>query len=117
MRAARTETWEMIHVHDQFRREFAAIPDLVRGVPDGDTARATIVASHAQLVTDFLHNHHGTEDKLLWPSCSSVATIHSTRTADLFDELQLPLDEHLRDEEEHILPRVYNRYMATLNGG
>lgn len=144
MSAVRTETWEMVHIHDQFRREFAAIPDLVRGVPAGNTARAAIVAHHARLVTDFLHNHHVTEDKLLWPKllercpdeldqdlihrmeaqharvAELITQIHSAlqqwtttgdttdrdQVADLFEELNGPLDEHLREEEERILPLV-----------
>jgi hypothetical protein len=37
---------EMLMVHDVFRREFALMPALVRGVAVGDHNRAQIVRSH-----------------------------------------------------------------------
>jgi len=39
----------------------------VRGVADGDVARARIVGRHVRLLLDLLHVHHGGEDRLLWP--------------------------------------------------
>ncbi|MDJ0413977.1 hemerythrin domain-containing protein [Rhodococcus opacus] len=63
----RPDTREMVVVHDCFRRQFAALPALVRGVPAGDTARAgEVVTFFAELATA-LHHHHTSEDDLLWP--------------------------------------------------
>lgn len=61
------DTWEMVLVHRMFRREFRLLPELVRSVPAGDTARARLVAEHAGLFVEGLHHHHTGEDELLWP--------------------------------------------------
>ncbi len=65
--AALTDTHDMIVAHRTFRREFRLIPELVRKVAPGDTARAAVVAAHARLVLRGLHLHHTSEDDLLWP--------------------------------------------------
>jgi iron-sulfur cluster repair protein YtfE (RIC family) len=57
----------MVVVHRAFRREFGALPELVRGVSAGDTARAALLTRHARLMLDGLHLHHSSEDELLWP--------------------------------------------------
>jgi hemerythrin-like domain-containing protein len=62
-----TNVHDMVVVHRAFRRELALIPRLVRAVPAGDTARASVVADHARLVLLGLHLHHTGEDELLWP--------------------------------------------------
>jgi hemerythrin-like domain-containing protein len=58
---------EMYMVHTVFRREFGLASDLVRGVADGDTERARVVAAHLDLLNVFLHHHHSGEDGHLWP--------------------------------------------------
>lgn len=63
----RPDTRDMRIVHAVFRREYALLPHLVRGVEDGDTGRAGTVADHARLVSDLLHIHHTGEDVALWP--------------------------------------------------
>jgi iron-sulfur cluster repair protein YtfE (RIC family) len=62
-----TDVHDMVVVHRAFRREFTAVPRLVRAVRAGDTARAGVVTKHAQLMLDALHLHHTSEDELLWP--------------------------------------------------
>jgi iron-sulfur cluster repair protein YtfE (RIC family) len=62
-----TDVHDMVVVHRAFRREFTAIPGLVRGVRSGDTARARLLTRHARLMLDGLHLHHTSEDELLWP--------------------------------------------------
>src|SRR5215218_4996491 len=62
-----TDVHDMVVVHRVFRREFRLIPQLVRAVPAGDTARAAVLAGHARLVLRGLHGHHTSEDLLLWP--------------------------------------------------
>lgn len=58
---------EMRVIHRVFRRELSALPGLVRRVPDGDSARAAVVARHARFVLSGLHIHHTGEDENLWP--------------------------------------------------
>jgi hemerythrin-like domain-containing protein len=58
---------EMLIVHDVFRREFALMPGLVRGVAAGDRDRAQIIGDHIQGATSVLHTHHVLEDDNVWP--------------------------------------------------
>jgi iron-sulfur cluster repair protein YtfE (RIC family) len=58
---------EMLIVHDMFRREFALMPGLVRGVAAGDRDRAQIVGDHIEGATSALHTHHVLEDDNVWP--------------------------------------------------
>jgi hemerythrin-like domain-containing protein len=61
------DTRDMYAVHTLFRREFALMPALVRGVTDRDEERAEIVADHIELLNRVLHHHHRAEEKHLWP--------------------------------------------------
>jgi hemerythrin-like domain-containing protein len=54
-------------VHTVFRREFALLPALVRGVAAGDQERSQIVADHIGLLDSMLYHHHHGEDVHLWP--------------------------------------------------
>ena len=58
---------EMLIVHDMFRREFALMPGLVRGVAAGDRDRAQIIGDHIEGATSALHTHHVLEDDNVWP--------------------------------------------------
>ena len=58
---------EMLMLHDSFRREFALMPGLVRGVATGDRERAQVVAEHVGYVSTILHHHHHGEDVDVWP--------------------------------------------------
>ncbi len=62
-----TNVHDMVVVHRAFRREFTALPRLVRAVRPGDTDRAAVLARHVRLALDGLHLHHTSEDELLWP--------------------------------------------------
>ncbi len=62
-----TNVHDMVVVHRVFRREFRLLPQLVRGVAAGDTARAAVLAGHARMILTGLHLHHTGEDDLLWP--------------------------------------------------
>jgi iron-sulfur cluster repair protein YtfE (RIC family) len=61
------DTRDMYMVHTMFRREFAALSALVRGVAPGDTERANQLAEHIGLLTAVLAAHHRAEDTHLWP--------------------------------------------------
>lgn len=58
---------ELVAVHRVFRREFAVLPALVRGVADGDAERAAVVARHARMILRGLRSHDDGEDGALWP--------------------------------------------------
>src|ERR1700754_3803036 len=60
-------TRAMVMVHTGFRREFGLMPQLVRGVFDGDRPRAGSVADHIELIDMVLEVHHTAEDRLIWP--------------------------------------------------
>jgi hypothetical protein len=64
---ARPDTFEMVFVHNCFRRQFQALPGLALGVPDGDTTRARTVVGFVDELTAMLHHHHSGEDDLMWP--------------------------------------------------
>jgi hypothetical protein len=57
---------EMVVIHRVFRREFAAIPRLVRDAVD-DPDRARVVGGHVRLMLAGLTLHHTGEDEVLWP--------------------------------------------------
>ncbi|MFI5911104.1 hemerythrin domain-containing protein [Dactylosporangium sp. NPDC051541] len=58
---------EMVVVHRIFRRESRHLHDLIGAVRPGDTARAGLLAGLAREYIEGLHNHHTSEDELLWP--------------------------------------------------
>lgn len=62
-----TNVHDMVVAHRTFRREFRLLPDLVRKVAPGDTARAAVLAGHGRMLLTGLHLHHNSEDVLLWP--------------------------------------------------
>src|SRR5215204_1512219 len=62
-----TDVHDMVVVHRVFRRELRLLPELVREVAPGDTARAAVLSSWARMVLQGLHGHHTSEDLLLWP--------------------------------------------------
>jgi hemerythrin-like domain-containing protein len=132
---------DMYLVHATFRREFGALPGLVRSVKTGDTERSQVLADHIDILSVYLHAHHHSEDIHLWPKLlergsQEVAPIiylmedqhknieslnnevgevvggwrinpvlESTEAlSDLFGQLIRILDEHMRLEEQRILP-------------
>lgn len=62
-----TDVRSMLMAHDAFRRCLLPVPELVRGVTDGDRRRAGVVADHVHFVLGMLEHHHEAEDELLWP--------------------------------------------------
>lgn len=56
----------MFVAHKLLRREFGALPELVRGVAEHDERAATVV-DHVEFLLCVLHNHHGGEDHIVWP--------------------------------------------------
>ncbi|WP_277515884.1 hemerythrin domain-containing protein [Cellulosimicrobium cellulans] len=56
----------MLLVHRIFRWLYRELPELVREVRPGDTARSAVVGRYAHLDFFALHMHHETEDLVLW---------------------------------------------------
>ncbi len=54
-------------IHQCFRTQFAALPSLVRSVPDGDAVRAGVLVDFMGELTTALHYHHVGEDEAMWP--------------------------------------------------
>lgn len=139
---ARPDTSEMVMVHNAFRSHFRALPDLVRGVDTGDIARARRVVAFFEEMSNGLHNHHTTEDELMWPilldraptdhelvlrmeeqheriaELNAIAATQSkvfataadpavrAEFAETLAAIAAALDEHMGEEERHILPLV-----------
>lgn len=64
---AHADTRDMYMVHAVFRREFAAMPDLVLGVRKADRGHAQVIGEHIDVLTTLLNAHHRSEDAHLWP--------------------------------------------------
>lgn len=58
---------DMFAAHTMFRREFGAMPGLVRAVEAWDKPRAALVADHIALVSAVLNQHHSGEHDFIWP--------------------------------------------------
>lgn len=141
---------EMHVVHTMFRREFGLTPALVRGVADGDLARARVVAEHVDIMLSALIGHHEGEDIGLWPRllervsdelaplvhvmeeqheqlhavCDELAgavrswrvngsSTQGTMVAGIADRLNRIAFEHMRLEEETILPLAERHITAA----
>ncbi|MGY1804998.1 hemerythrin domain-containing protein [Blastococcus sp. SYSU D00922] len=97
-----TDVHDMVVVHRVFRRELRLLPQLVREVAPGDTARAAVLAEHGRLILTGLHMHHTGEDDLLWPKlldrCPPDAELvnrmeeQHERVHDALEQLQPALD-------------------------
>jgi len=84
----------MVEIHRLFRRGFGEGPDLVRRVPEGDTARAGVVATQLETLSLGLHAHHEGEDQRLWsaleeraPACSAHVERMKAQHAELLVHL------------------------------
>jgi hypothetical protein len=91
---------DMYMAHTMFRREFGLAPALIRGVADGDLARAAVVADHLQIVDNGLHHHHAAEDKHLWPRLldrSGIGVEPIVHTVRLMEEQHKGIDTLLQE--------------------
>lgn len=93
---------EMVVVHRVFRREFAALPDLIRAVGDGARGRAAIVAEHLRLLLDGLHLHHTGEDVVLWPLLLTRAA-PSTRFVETMQDQHEAVEECVAGIEDALV--------------
>lgn len=95
---------EMFMLHNSFRREFALMPALVRGVAAGDRERAQVVAEHIAYVSTILHHHHHGEDVDVWPLLAERCPAECARLVELMEaqhedvaRIGREIDEGLRD--------------------
>lgn len=116
-------TDDMNVVHAMFRDLLGRAVSLVREVRPGDRDRAAIVVAHVREIAHGLHDHHSTEDTLLWddlaaraPACALdvglMRSQHAT-VADQFAALEDPLTRlertasaAARDDATEALDRV-----------
>ena len=140
---------EMKMVHTYLRREYSLLPKVVRGVAAGDQASAEFVADHIQFISVTLEEHHGGEDKHIWPRLlvrcpedlapvvhlmehhhegiagalgelpAALATWRGTADpkrgeaiAGAVDGLAAALFEHLKAEEDRVLPLIEEHITA-----
>ncbi|GAA5178336.1 hypothetical protein GCM10023322_05230 [Rugosimonospora acidiphila] len=99
----RPDTHDMVIVHRAFRRESLLLASLIGAVPDGDTVRAGVLATHLRWYRLGLHNHHHGEDELIWPPLLARADLESdvvvrmeaqhVRVAESLDRVMLALPE------------------------
>ncbi|WP_328356224.1 hemerythrin domain-containing protein [Streptomyces sp. NBC_00445] len=90
---------DMYAVHIMFRREFEALPALIRGVAAHDRARTQIVADHVALMVDFLHVHHRGEDDHCWPKLASRGPQDVAPIVELMQSQHKIVDAVLQDAE------------------
>lgn len=67
------DTSDLIMIHGMFRKVFTDAPALVRSVPAGDTVHAAAVSQHVADIAADLHNHHHSEDLILWDELTARA--------------------------------------------
>lgn len=76
-------TREMEMAHRMFRREFGLAAGVVRRVPEGDAARAGVVAAHLRFIASLLHHHHAGEDDHIWPLLLERGALHAGHIRDV----------------------------------
>jgi len=95
---------EMLMLHDSFRREFALMPGLVRGVSADDRERAQVIAAHITYMSTILHHHHHGEDVHVWPllaercpgECAALVGLMEAQHEDIA-RISREIDEGLLD--------------------
>src|SRR5580704_12763401 len=64
---ARPDVTDMYAVHRVFRDTLGAAPQLVGGIPTGDTARVDQIANYYDNILYFLEAHHDGEEVIVFP--------------------------------------------------
>lgn len=73
---------DMYMVHGLLRMHFGDAPGLVGAVPTGSTERAGVISDHLEELALTLHDHHQTEDDVLWGQLEAKdvgCVVHTTR--------------------------------------
>jgi iron-sulfur cluster repair protein YtfE (RIC family) len=74
---SKPDVHDMVVVHRTFRQSCAELPDLVRGLRPGDTARAELVVDAVRFMLVGLEAHHVSEDEFLWPRLAARTTVQA----------------------------------------
>ncbi|MEV0485313.1 hemerythrin domain-containing protein [Streptomyces sp. NPDC050508] len=74
---SKPDVHDMVVVHRTFRQSCAELPDLVRGLRFGDTARAELVVDAVRFMLMGLEAHHVSEDEFLWPRLAARTTVQA----------------------------------------
>ncbi|WP_055554889.1 hemerythrin domain-containing protein [Streptomyces sp. NBRC 110028] len=90
---------DMYAVHTMFRREFAALPTLIRSVSAHDQKRTRTVADHVALLVDLLHAHHHSEDDHCWAKLASRGPHDVAPVVELMQSQHQAVDTALQDTE------------------
>jgi hemerythrin-like domain-containing protein len=98
------DTSVMPTLHTFFRREFRLAGTVVRGVAEGDLARARVVADHIDYLSRSLHHHHTIEDDLMWPTLLERVPDELAPIVHLMESQHERVDG-LNQEIEELLPR------------
>ncbi|MFI5882698.1 hemerythrin domain-containing protein [Streptomyces sp. NPDC051554] len=100
---SKPDVHDMVVVHRTFRQACAELPDLVRGLRPGDTARAQLVVEAVQFMLMGLEAHHVSEDEFLWPRLAERTTLHAGAIARM-------------EEQHHRLEELVTRVRGALDG-
>jgi hemerythrin-like domain-containing protein len=69
------DPWEMALIHRILRQGFDEVKQLVESAPPGAFERSRMIGGYIEFTLDGLHNHHTTEDELLWPALNERAKL------------------------------------------
>lgn len=101
--SSKPDVHDMVVVHRTFRRSCAELPDLVRGLRPGDTARAELVVDAVRFMLMGLEAHHLSEDEFLWPRLAARTTVQAEAITRM-------------EEQHHRLEELVTRVRTALDG-
>jgi hemerythrin-like domain-containing protein len=90
-------------LHTFFRRELRLAGGVIRGVAEGDRARAKVVCDHLDFLARSLHHHHSIEDDLLWPRLLHRVPEELASIVRLMESQHERVDAYLREIRD-VLP-------------
>ena len=101
--SSKPDVHDMVVVHRTFRRSCAELPDLVRGLRPGDTARAGLVVDAVRFMLMGLEAHHLSEDEFLWPRLAARAVVQAEAITRM-------------EEQHHRLEELVTQVRVALDG-
>ncbi|MBK3564295.1 hemerythrin domain-containing protein [Streptomyces sp. MBT62] len=93
---SKPDVHDMVVVHRTFRQSCAELPDLVRGLRPGDSARAALVVDAVRFLLMGLEAHHTSEDEYLWPLLTARTGVRAEAVARM-EEQHHRLEELVTD--------------------
>jgi hemerythrin-like domain-containing protein len=98
---SKPDVHDMVVVHRSFRQACAELPELLRGLAPGETARAALIVEAVHFMLTGLETHHTSEDEYLWPMLKSRAVEHADAITHM--ESQHERLEELVEQVKHAL--------------